>query len=168
MRDDRSHANAEVPPAAPNPALQPLEVLVGEWEMELSNAPFLPSPSETVKGPVSFAWVEDGAFLVMRMGDKSASPPAAVWLIGRDESTPHYTVLYYDARSVSRVYEMSYSEGVWTMWRDAPGFRQRYAGMLSKDGRTITAHWEKSMDGDTWEHDFDVTYHRSDRQSAAI
>ena len=158
LRDDRNPAEAEAPPATPNPALQPLAVLAGDWEMELSNGSFLPSPTDTLKGPVSFAWVQDGAFLVMRIGERSARPPAALWLIGRDESAPNYTVLYFDARSVSRVYEMSFSEGVWKMWRDAPGFRQRYEGTLSADGKTITARWEKSMDGATWEHDFDVTY----------
>jgi hypothetical protein len=29
---------------------------------------------------------------------------------------------------------------------------------VSKNGQTITARWEKSFDGSTWEHDFDVTY----------
>ncbi len=144
----------------PNPALKDLEMLVGDWEMELSNAAFLPSPSATVKGLVSFEWLQDGAFLVMRMGDKPPSPPTAIWLIGRDESRPDYTVLYYDARSVSRVYEMSFSESVWKMWRESPGFWQRYEGKLSNDGDTITAHWEKSSDGTAWEHDFDITYRR--------
>ena len=141
-----------------NPALKHLEVVVGEWEMELANASFLPGPSDTAKGHVSFEWVQDGAFLVMRMGDKPPGPPNAIWLISRDESTPNYTVLYYDARSVSRVYEMSFSGGEWKMWREAPGFWQRYEGTLSNDGNTITAHWEKSADGTKWEHDFDVTY----------
>jgi hypothetical protein len=141
-----------------NPALKHLEAVVGEWEMELANASFLPSPSDTAKGHVSFEWVQDGAFLVMRMGDKPPGPPNAIWLISRDESTPNYIVLYYDARSVSRVYEMSFSERVWKMWREAPGFWQRYEGTLSKDGNTITAHWEKAADGIKWEHDFDVTY----------
>ena len=85
-------------------------------------------------------------------------PPDAIWLISRDESTPNYTVLYYDARSVSRVYKMSFSDGVWKMWRESPGFWQRYEGKLSKDSNTITAHWEKSPDGTKWEHDFDLTY----------
>jgi hypothetical protein len=145
-------------PSRPNPALHSLEALVGEWEMELSNTSFLPRPTDNVKGPVSFEWAQDGAFLLMRMGDKAASTPAALWLFSRDESTPHYTVLYYDSRSVSRVYQMSFSEGVWKMWRNAPGFCQRYEGTVSKDGKTIAARWEKSSDGTRWEHDFDVTY----------
>ena len=107
-----------------NPALTSLEGLVGEWDMELSQTSFLPNSSDTVKGLVSFEWVQDGAFLLMRQGDKPPSPPAALWLISRDDAIPTYTVLYYDARSVSRVYEMSFSDGVWKMWRGAPGFWQ--------------------------------------------
>jgi hypothetical protein len=104
-----------------NPALQQLKILVGDWDMKLSNAAFLPSSSDTITGHVSFEWLEGGAFLVMYMGNKPPNTPDAIWLISRDESTQHYTVLYYDTRKV-------------------------------------TAHWEKSGDGSTWEHDFDVTY----------
>lgn len=143
-----------------NPALKHLEVLIGNWDMEISDASFLPSPSDTATGHVSFDWLEDGAFLVMHMGDKPPSPPDAIWLISRDESTPDYTVLYYDSRRVSRVYEMSFSDDVWKMWRKSPGFWQRFEGKLSNNGDTITAHWEKSSDGTKWEHDFNITYTR--------
>jgi hypothetical protein len=44
------------------------------------------------------------------------------------------------------------------MWREAPGFWQRYEGAVSQNGKTITAHWEKSSDGARWEHDFEVLY----------
>ncbi len=54
MTDDSTQAQAKTPPSQLNPALKPLEGLVGEWEMELSNASFLPRPSDTAKGPVSF------------------------------------------------------------------------------------------------------------------
>lgn len=158
MTDDRSPAQTQTSPSRPNPALKSLGVLVGEWQMELSNSSFLPSPSDTVRGSVSFEWLQDGAFLLMRMGNKPPSPPDAMWLIDRDDSTPNYTVLYYDARRVSRVYVMSFSDGVWKMWRDAPGFCQRFEGKVSNDGNTITARWEKSSDGTKWEHDFDLTY----------
>lgn len=136
----------------PNPMLKDLEVLVGDWEMELSNAAFLPDPSITVKGRISFEWLEDGAFLIMRMGQN------ALWLISRDDASTNYQVFYYDDRRVSRVYEMSFSEHVWKIWRTSPGFSQRFEGKLNTNGRTITANWEKSSDGITWEHDFNVTY----------
>ena len=161
MTNDSTRVQAKTPPSQPNPALKALEGLVGEWEMELSNASFLPPSSGSVKGPpVFFSWGEDGAFLLMRMGDKSPGPPQALWLIHRDDSAPNYIVLYYDARNVSRIYEMSWQGQLWKMWRQAPGFWQRYEGRVSKDGKTITAHWEKSQDGTTWEHDFDVKYTR--------
>lgn len=159
MTDDSTYAQAKTPSFQLNPALNPLEGLIGEWEMVLSNASFLPRPTEFVKGPpVSFSWGENGAFLLMHMGDKAAGPPQALWLIHRDEAAPNYTVLYYDARNVSRVYQMSWQAQVWKMWREAPGFWQRYEGRVSQDGKTITARWEKSSDGSIWEHDFDITY----------
>ena len=67
-------------------------------------------------------------------------------------------MLYTDARGVYRVYPMSLGDGVWKMWREAPGFFQRFTGTVSRDGNTITSCWEKSRDGSRWEHDFDVTY----------
>jgi hypothetical protein len=136
----------------PNPMLKDLEGLVGEWEMELSHAAFLPHPTDTVKGQVLFEWIEHGAFLAMRMGDD------ALWLISRDDSQPDYEVFYYDTRSVSRLYQMSFSEQTWKIWRTSPNFSQRFEGSISKDGHTITGRWEKSSDGVKWEHDFDVTY----------
>jgi len=142
----------------PNPSLKHLELLVGDWDMELSNASFLPTSSDVIKGHVAFKWVEGGAFLVMYMGNKPPSTPDAIWLISRDESTTNYTVLYYDNRKVSRVYEMSFSADIWKMWRNSPDFSQRFEGRFSNDGNIITALWEKSGDGATWEHDFDVTY----------
>ena len=150
----------EIDSAGHNPALVQLEVLAGDWDMELSNASFLPDPSVTATGQASFEWIEDGAFLVLYMGEKPPGVPDAIWLIGRDESNPNYTVLYYDSRKVSRIYEMSFLNGEWKMWRNSPGFSQRYTGKLSKDGNTITASWEKSVDGKNWEHDFNITYAR--------
>jgi len=143
-----------------NPALGDLGFLPGEWDMELSNAPFLPSRGDTAHGHVTFDWIEDGALLVMRQSEEPGNPASARWAIGRDESGPDYTVLYSDSRGVSRVYEMSFSQGLWKLWRNSPSFSQRFEGRVSPDRNTITSHWEKSTDGATWEHDFDITYTR--------
>jgi hypothetical protein len=82
--------------------------------------------------------------------------------MGRDETSGEYSVLYADARGVSRVYQMSFEDGVWRLWRKAPGFNQRFEGRLSTDSRTIEAHWQKSEDGKTWELDFDLKYVKTD------
>jgi hypothetical protein len=55
-----------------NPALADLQFLAGAWDMELSEASFLPDPDAQVHGSVTFEWIEQGAALVMRMGDTAA------------------------------------------------------------------------------------------------
>ena len=142
-------------PYKPNPALKPLEALVGEWNTEISEASFLPNLSEKVNTKVSIEWLESGAFLIMHF---PVNPPDSVWIIGRDESQENYTALYFDSRGVSRIYNMSFDDGLWKMWRESPNFSQRFEGKLSDDGDTINAHWEKSLDGKKWEHDFNLTY----------
>lgn len=147
--------------SATNPALRRLGGLVGDWQVVISNASFLANPRETIRGHASFYWVLDGAFLVMHQGDRPPSPPAALWLIGRDEASDGFEVLYFDSRQVSRIYHMTFDAQTWTMWREAPGFWQRFECTLGDDGHTMTGRWNKSTDnGSTWEHDFDVAYVR--------
>jgi len=137
-------------PLPPNPALEQLEGLLGEWDVEVPQFP-------GARGRATFEWLEGGAYL--RLHAEAPDPaPSATLIISRDESSEIYTVLHYDSRGVSRVYQMSFGEGVWKMWRQAPGFWQRFSGMLSPDGSSIRASWEKSPDGSSWEHDFDLIY----------
>ena len=58
------------------------------------------------------------------------------------------------------MYQISVRDGVWTIWRDAPGFNQRYIGKIMDGGNTIAGQWEISEDGKSWEVDFDLTYRK--------
>jgi hypothetical protein len=127
-----------------------LEHLVGEWEME---SPQFPGG----RGRTVFEWLDGRAYLVQRSSVPEPAP-TSTWIIGSDEAAESYTALYYDSRGVSRVYRMSFSEGVWRVWRDAPGFFQRFTGTFSTDNRTITGRWALSDDGSQWAHDFDLIY----------
>lgn len=145
---------------ASNPSLKPLEVLSGRWDMEIRWSPEahkLVGGPATVRGATRFEWIEDGHFLVHHQGGADGAPDSR-WLMGRDETSGEYSVLYADARGVSRVYQMSFENRVWRLWRNAAGFNQRFEGRLSLDGRIIEAHWEKSADSKAWEHDFDLKY----------
>ncbi len=153
------------PPRRPkrNPVLRRLEALVGEWEMQASAG-----GQSLGSGRAEFKWVEGGAFLLRREQAKpakslpaemtAASPFPTRAVIGLDESTGEFTMLYSDARGVSRVVQMRLNDGVWRMWRNAPGFFQRFTGSFSRDGNILTGTWEKSRDGSSWERDFDLRY----------
>jgi hypothetical protein len=136
-----------------------LQFLAGAWDMELSEASFLPDADARVHGSVTFEWIEQGAALVMHMGDAAA--PTATWIIGRDDSEPGYHVLYADDRGVSRVYRMRLTDSTWRIWRDTPEFSQRFDAEVSAGLAEINGSWQKSVDGGvTWEHDFKVRYSR--------
>jgi hypothetical protein len=136
----------------PNRGLEAMRVLVGEWEF---GSPQFPGG----RGRAVFEWLDGGAFLVQRSWAPDPAPDST-WIFGVDEREDGQTVLYYDQRGVSRVYRGSLSEGTWRLWRDAPGFWQRFTGRIAGDGRTIGGAWESSRDGVSWEHDFDLAYTR--------
>ncbi len=144
-------------PRFSNPALKDLKIFVGCWDMELSKAEFLPNLQTKVHGHASFEWIEDGAYLVAYQGTNKV--PRARWLIGRDDTTGQYKVLYFDSRGVSRIYEMSFKNKVWKMWRSVPDFPQLFKGVF-KDHDTIVAEWKTAKDGKHLKHDFNMKYTR--------
>jgi hypothetical protein len=152
-----SNANA---PA--NRALDQLRPFVGRWKMEIrwsEKTHKLVGGPAVVHSPVTFTWIEGGCFLVHHMSDDDS--PTARWIIGADETSGAFALLYADARGVSRIYQMALDGGAWKIWRDSPGFHQRFLGRLSPDQNTIEASWEKSLDGVTWELDFELRYTKS-------
>jgi hypothetical protein len=48
--------------------------------------------------------------------------PTSTSVMGPDDAAGTYCMLYYDSRAVSRIYRMTFSGGIWTLWREFPGF----------------------------------------------
>ena len=142
----------------PNPALDDIAFLAGTWDVELSNASFLPDPADTVRGRVDVEWIADGALLALFQDREPGTPAAATWVFGRDDSSGQYQVFYADSRKVSRIYTMSFAGSIWRMWRDDPTFSQRFEAIVNDDRTAIAARWERRSNGGGWEHDFDLTY----------
>lgn len=151
----------DIPTARP-PALTRLDALLGEWEMEASFEAdyFAPgSPPLTARGGrTTFEWLVGEFFLIQRFAVENPAAPSGIAIIGAEADLESFTQRYYDSRGVARDYQMSLKEGVWKLWRDAPGFWQRYAGVFSADGTTITGAWEGSSDGNGWTRDFALNY----------
>ena len=133
--------------------LEQLDVLIGEWittSKTFSNG----------RGHTTVTRTEDGKFLRVDSREEDDRFPHSTQLVGADEARNECTVLYYDSRGVYRVYRMTVADGVWSMWREAPGFNQRYIGEIKDGGKTIEGRWEMSDDGERWRVDFDLTYRR--------
>ena len=141
----------------PNPALKPFDVLIGNWTMTGKHRLF---PDTVAHGRTSFEWLENGAFLVMRSEIDEPGIPSGLAIFGSDESAQEYYMLYFDERGVSRVVHVTMQENVWKMWRNAPGFSQRFTGTLLDGGKAILGVWELSEDDSTWQKDLELTYQR--------
>ena len=109
-------------------------------------------------GRTTFEWLDGRCFLIQRFVTSQPAAPSGIAIIGAGANPETFAQHYYDSRGVARVYEMSLDGGVWKLWREAPGFWQRYTGQISADGTTITGAWEMSADGRDWKHDFALTY----------
>jgi hypothetical protein len=129
---------------AKDPKLEPLGALVGSWTIEATHPAF---PSTTVHGHAHFEWLEGARFLLQRSRTDHPEFPDSLIVYGveSDELSMHY----FDSRGVHRVYGVSLRDGVWRMWRHAPGFSQRFTGRFGNDGDTIDGLWRLSRDDTT-------------------
>ncbi|MFI6323779.1 hypothetical protein ACIBG8_40060 [Nonomuraea sp. NPDC050556] len=132
-----------------NPALQKLDVLLGEWDVK---APF-EAPGRVW---TTFEWRGDHlVHLTQAEGAQEGMPFPSTQIIGLDDATGLFTCLYTDGRGVCRVYQMSFEGDVWTIWRDAPAFHQRFTATV---GEQIKGRWDFSENGEDWRTDFGLTY----------
>ncbi|MTE15205.1 hypothetical protein [Nocardia aurantiaca] len=56
---------------------------------------------------------------------------------------------------------MTFTDGVWQMWRTTAQSTQRFQARVSANGDSITGEWQDSGDGGaTWTRDFTLEYRR--------
>lgn len=143
--------------AIPNPALDCLKPLIGEWKT-VGIHPYLP---ETIfHGHTSFDWIEGGAFVIMHSEIDEKVIPSGIAVFGSDNSTGENFMLYFDERKVSRKYDVTVQENILKWWRNSPDFSQRNTLTFTDNGNTIIGQGEMCKDGKTWEKDLSLTYTR--------
>ena len=143
---------------ARNPALEALDMLVGEWALEATHPAY---PSTVVPGRATFEWLEGRRFLIQRSRSDHPDFPDSISVIGAAAESEQLSAHYFDSRGVQRTSGMSMSDGVMRMWRDEPGFAQRFTGRLGDGGETISGLWELCRDGSTWNDDLEVSFRRA-------
>jgi hypothetical protein len=139
-----------------NPAVEALDVLVGDWDLTLTDAWFLESRDVRQHGRATVRWL--GEAFVELEAEMDGNP---VWHIvfGRSDPGNQLFALYHDPRPTSRLYRMTFGEGEWVMLREDPDFHQRFVATVTPD--RVEGHWDASEDGGvTWRKDFDLIFER--------
>jgi hypothetical protein len=139
-----------------DPALEPFEALIGTWDTEATH----PMVDAAVPGSITFEWLEGGHFLVMRSHNEHELFPDGISIIGAPEAGDGLVMEYFDSRGVRRTYRISIDDGVLRIWRDAPGFDQRYAATLRPD--TFEGQFQLARTPGDWQDDLKMTYRRRD------
>jgi hypothetical protein len=152
--------------------LEHLSPLVGTWTTEATHPE---SPGLIVHGTAVFEWLDGERFLIHRTRTDHVDFPDSISIIGvtnrdRLEKSPEIdpaaalesplSMHYFDSRGVYRVYGASVDGQTWRLWRDAPGFSQRFTGNFADRGHTIVGQWQLCRDDITWNNDLRITYRR--------
>jgi hypothetical protein len=134
--------------------LEPFDALIGTWATEATH----PLLDEVVPGRVTFEWLEGRRFLIQRSRNAHELFPDAICVIGAPEAGDGLVMEYFDSRGVHRPYGVSLDDGVLRMWRDHPGFAQRFSATLAADG--FEGEWQVAEVPGDWHDDLKVVYRR--------
>jgi hypothetical protein len=139
---------------ARSPALDAFDPLVGTWDTAARHR----LVDEVVRGTTTFEWLEGGHFLIQRSWSDDARFPDGISIMGPPEAGDGLLLEYFDSRGVRRTYDVAVEDGVWRIWRVAPGFSQRFAATLGPD--SFEGVFELAETPGAWERDMTVTYRR--------
>jgi hypothetical protein len=141
-----------------DPALEPFEALIGTWDTEAKHRLL----DEVVRGSTTFEWLEGGHFLVQRSLSDHELFPDGISIIGAPEAGEGLVMEYFDSRGVRRTYRVSIEDGVWRIWRDHPGFAQRFSATVEPD--RIEGLFQLAESPGDWQDDMKVIYRRRGRR----
>jgi hypothetical protein len=141
----------------PNPELERLSVFIGRWLTEGETVAEPGTPAASIVASDVYQWAPGGRFLVHpAYGRVGSASVGGLEVIGYDPSTGQFQTHFFDSEGNTARETLSCRDGVWT-WQ---GGRVRCRGVFSDDGRTLTAHHERSDDGEHWRPSMTVTLRR--------
>jgi hypothetical protein len=142
-----------------NPALKPLEFLLGEWRTTGTHPAM---PDKVLNGRASFRWHEGGAFLIMRTQVNEPEFPDGLAIIGSDDIAGTFTMTYFDERGISRIYAVTVGDRTVEWRRDDRALAQSMT-ITAKDDGTLMSKGRMSQDGGVWSDDLSQVFHREAR-----
>jgi hypothetical protein len=137
-----------------DPALEPFAALIGTWTTQAKHRLM----DEVVTGWVTYEWLDGERFIVQRSHSDHELLPDGISVIGAPEEGEGLVMEYFDSRGVRRTYRIAIEDGVLRIWRDHPGFEQRFEATLGDD--EFEGIFELAEAPGEWKHDMRVVYRR--------
>jgi len=101
-----------------------------------------------------------GRFIIQRSHNEHELFPVAISVLGAPRPATGWSLEYFDSRGVRRTYGVSLNDGVLRIWRDHPGFDQRFTATLGPDA--FEGQWQLAQTPGQWQDDLKVIYRRRD------
>jgi hypothetical protein len=134
--------------------LERFEPLIGTWATEATH----PLVEALVHGAVTFEWLAGGHFLIRRSRNDHELFPDAICVIGETEASGDLVMEYFDSRGVRRSYRVSLADGVLRVWREEPGFDQRFSATLAPEA--FEGRWQLARAPGDWRDDLRTIFRR--------
>lgn len=135
-------------------ALDRLELFIGRWMTEGETVAAPGAPSVRIFTSDVYQWGPSGHFIMHpaygRIGDQDVG---GLEVIGYDPATDQFRTHFFDQTGNVITETLSLRDGTWT-WQAA---QHRCKGAFSDNGRTLTAHHERSDDRKSWAPTMTVT-----------
>jgi Protein of unknown function (DUF1579) len=139
----------------PRPAaLDRLNLFIGRWLTEGATVATPEVPSVRIIASDVYQWGPGGQFVMHpaygRIGEQDVG---GLEVIGYDPTTDQFRTHFFDHIGNAITETLTFQDGTWT-WQ-APNHRCK--GVFTDNGKTLTAHHERSDDGKRWELSMIVT-----------
>jgi hypothetical protein len=95
-----------------NPAIEKLDMLIGEWSLTLTDCWFLASRDVQQRGRAVCWWLNE-AFIELEAEMEGA--PMWHFVFGRSDATGQLVALYHDPRPTSRLFRVVAADHEWTL-----------------------------------------------------
>jgi len=139
--------------------LDQLNSFIGRWMTEGETVGERESPATTIVASDVYEWAP-GRYFVMHSayGRIGTIGVGGVEMIGFDPATSQFQCMFFDSQGNTSRQTLSSQDGIWR-WN---GPHARCTGVLSDDGRTLTARHERSDDGAIWVPSMNVVLRKID------
>jgi hypothetical protein len=143
---------AEAP--KPGPGHKRLEVFIGKWMTEGQTIASPGRPAMEIVASDVYEWAPGGFFVLhTAYGRIGSTGVGGVEMIGYNAERNNYRVSFFDSQGNNTSHTLSERDGKW-IWQ---GENTRCTSVLTDNGKTMTAHHERSDDGVKWVPSMDVT-----------